>query len=82
MAALPDTNRRDLWAQWMRANKEAINVNKHQVRAVVDAVDDWMELNKVSLNLAIPQPARSELSAAQKAGILVEVVTQRWSEGA
>lgn len=52
-------------------------VNKTDLRAAVDAVDDWVDANQTSFNTAIPQPARNALTAAQKSALLVYVVMRR-----
>jgi hypothetical protein len=52
-------------------------ITKADLRAAVDAVDDWVEANQTAFNLAIPQPARGALSATQKALLLDYVVRKR-----
>jgi hypothetical protein len=47
------------------------------LRAAIDAIDDWCEANQASFNTAIPQPARSLLTATQKAWLLMYVIAQR-----
>lgn len=81
MAALTNEQRTALFAQLMSdlsANGEAIGVTKPQLRAAVDAVDDWLEANAASLNSAIPQPARGNLTTAQKARMLAFVAMKRY----
>lgn len=53
------------------------SVSKAQLRAAVDAIDDWCDANQSSFNTAIPQPARSALTADQKAWLLCYVVRKR-----
>jgi hypothetical protein len=43
------------------------------LRAAVDATDDWIEANKASYNAALPEPARSTLTARQKAYLFLVV---------
>jgi PHD/YefM family antitoxin component YafN of YafNO toxin-antitoxin module len=64
----------------LSAEREPISILKSEVRTVVDAVDDWVEANRTSYNLAIPQPARAELTAEQKARFLAEVVMKRFRD--
>lgn len=78
MAVLADVDRASLWAQWMRLNTEACSITKVDLRAAVNALDDFMETNAAAINTAIPQPARGALSAAQKARLLSYVVAKRW----
>lgn len=84
MAVLSNTDRIAVWEQWMRENKEAITgaLTKAQLRAAVDAIDDFLNTNAATLNSAIPTPARTVLSAAQKAALLNFVVFRRWGAGA
>lgn len=53
-------------------------VTKAQVRAFIDAVDQWADDNAASFNAAIPQPARAQLTARQKALGFRLVVKRRW----
>lgn len=81
MAALTNEQRLALFAQLMSdlsAKNEAVGVTKPQLRAAVDAVDDWLEANAASLNSAIPQPARGNLTTAQKARMLAIVALKRY----
>lgn len=81
MATLPDADRRELWAQWMReasARREQITLSKTELRAAVDAIDAWIDANGASFNSAIPQPARGALSARQKAELFFFIVRRRF----
>lgn len=85
MAALPDTDRIAIWADFMRelsSAREPIAVTKADLRAAFNAVDDWVEANAASLNAAIPQPARGALTRQQKARLLTAVVRQRFLKDA
>ena len=85
MAVLSDTNRADVWAEFMRQlslERESLNVVKADLRAAVNAVDDWVETNKTAFNLALPIISRTNLTAAQKARLLSFVVTKRFVTGA
>ena len=83
MAVLDESNRRGLWAEFMSKlslERESIgSINKNQLRAAVDAADDWVDTNAASFNAAIPLPARTELTAKQKAQLLAFVVERRFS---
>ena len=51
---------------------------KAALRAAIDAVDDWLDANATAFNQAIPQPARSALTAAQKLELLYIVARKRF----
>lgn len=84
MAVLPDNDRRDVWAELMRRlsdERRSITINKDQLRAAVDAADAWTDANAASFNSALPAAARNGLTTAQKALLLVYVVTRRHLRG-
>lgn len=81
MAVLADAERFALWAQWMQDNTGSIAITKAELRAALNAADQWAEDNAVSYNAAIPQPARGSLTATQKARILTYVVRRRFEIG-
>lgn len=56
--------------------------DKTDLRAVFNAADDWFDANAAAMNLAIPLPQRTELTAAQKARIFSDVMTKRGKTGA
>lgn len=81
MAILSETERRNLWARFMEDlsnRREAIGINKADLRAAVDAVDTWVENNQASFNSALPETARTGLTANQKAVLLMYVVNKRY----
>lgn len=78
MAILSDADRREAWARWMRENQEEIGIPKADLRAAVNAADQWVEDNQASYNSAIPQPARSAMTDKQKARLLFYVVDKRF----
>lgn len=57
-------------------------VVKADIQAAVAAVDDWVVANAAAFNTALPQPARTVLTAAQKARLLAYVVRRRYETGA
>lgn len=82
MAVLANADRAAVWAQVMRDLsdvREACNASKAELRAVVDAIDDWVDANAASFNSAIPQPQRANLTAQQKARLLMAVVARRFA---
>lgn len=81
MAVLSDADRTEIHQNLMNelSNiRQSIDVNKTSLRAVINAADAWAEANAASYNSAIPQPARNNLTAEQKARILMYVIRQRW----
>ena len=58
--------------------RAAFNLTKAQLDAAIAAVDDWIEANAASFNSAIPLPARTELTAAQKAELFFLVARRRF----
>jgi hypothetical protein len=82
MALLSNADRIAIWAEFMRL-QENINgsggaISKADLRAAIDAVDQWCEDNTSSFNTAIPLPARTSLSARQKSALLRYVTFRRW----
>lgn len=86
MAVLSDVDRADLWAEFMRELSRERDtfgdLTKAELRAAVNALDDFLNTNASSINTAIPQPARGALTTAQKARLLMFVVRQRYTKGA
>jgi hypothetical protein len=75
MAALSDAERKALWAQFMSdasAENQVLPLLKTDLRAAVDAIDDWID------NTALPQPAKDALTAKQKAQLIMYVVRKRF----
>ena len=80
MAALSASERSGVWADIMRLSRAqfgGISVTKAELKAAMDAIDDWLEANASSLNAAIPQPARGALVPEQKAYMLSVVARRR-----
>jgi hypothetical protein len=81
MAVLSDPDRLQVAGDYMSdasSLRTAIPVTKLEVRATVNAIDDWVEANQAAFNLAIPQPARGALTPKEKAALLMYVVQKRY----
>ena len=79
VAALTDPARADVHADYMREETATFGaITKADLRAAVDALDNWLDANAAAINAAIPQPARSALTAGQKARLLARVALRRW----
>jgi hypothetical protein len=80
MAVLSDNDRLATWANLMRefSNlRSSVGITKAELRAALNAVDQWAEDNAAEFNLALPQPARGSLTAKQKALLLMFVIAKR-----
>ena len=69
---------RALWNSDISNRRESIGLTKADVDAAIDAIDTWIDANSTSYNTAIPQPARSALTASQKAELLYRVALKRY----
>jgi len=56
-------------------------LSKADLRAAVDATDTWIDNNQASYNAALPEPSRTELTAAQKTLLLCAVALMRQGVG-
>ena len=84
MAILSNIDRKALWSELMSEasrDNESLPLTKAELRAAIDGIDDWLEANAASANSAIPQPARSALTAKQKAKLLMIVTAKRFGVG-
>jgi hypothetical protein len=81
MAVLPDGDRQALHKAIMSdlsARRESLGLTKAELRAAVDAIDQWVDDNAISFNTAIPLPARTTLTAKQKVELFMSIVKRRW----
>lgn len=81
MANLSNEQRAALWADLMRRlsqEGEAVSLTKPQLRAAVDAADAWADAAATSYNNALPAEARNNLTAKQKAMLLMFVIAKRF----
>lgn len=80
MAPLDETNRQRVWAQAMRDLPRDIGmppVTKQELRAAMDAMDDWVDGAQAAFNQALPQPFRSAATVQQKSALFMYVVARR-----
>ena len=67
MAVLSDTDRVQCWQDFMRdpanINAAASGLTKAQIRAAVDATDQWIDDNAASFNSALPAAVRTALTS-------------------
>mgnify|MGYP001558757714 CR=1 FL=1 len=78
MAILSSVERKAVFAQWMREALGPCAILKTDLQAAVDAADNWVEANAGAYNAALPLPARTSLTARQKAAILTAVIRRRY----
>jgi hypothetical protein len=81
MAVLPDADRHQIWARYMSdlsSEGDPLPLLKAELRAAVDAIDGWVDDNAAAFNAAIPLPARTALTARQKARLLAFVIRRRF----
>jgi hypothetical protein len=80
MAVLPDADRIRIWRglqRWWSNLREAMPLNKADLRAAVNAADAWVDSNSASYNSALPLAARNGLTSNQKTLLLVAVILMR-----
>lgn len=82
MSILSDPDREDVWAQTMRdfssIREDTGGLNKADLRAAIDATDQWIEDNAAAYNLALPVAARTALTAGQKLRVFMAVANRRF----
>lgn len=79
MAVLSNADRAELHALFMRVAENIIGltITKADLRAALDAADDWADSNASAFNTAIPQPARGAMTVKQKTLLLSYVILKR-----
>lgn len=77
MALLPEAGRLAVWRSFMRINLESCAFTKAQLRAAVDATDQWIEDNTASFVAALPAAFRTGSSATQKTALFMYVLMRR-----
>ncbi len=80
--ALTAQERQEIWARFQNDEsklRRSIDVDKADLRAAVDAMDDWWDTVEAQGNLAIPQPARGALTGRQKKYIFLLLLQTRFN---
>jgi hypothetical protein len=82
MAVLIEADRKDVWARamqvWSGRTESTGTLLKADLRAAVDATDQWIEDNAAAFNAALPVAARNALTASQKAELFSIVALKRY----
>lgn len=83
MAVMSEQNRQACFADFMRTELSTYSgsMTKAELRAAIDAADLWASDNAASYNSALPLPARTVLTSAQKARLLAAVILKRYTTG-
>jgi predicted metalloprotease len=82
MAIMTDQDRAACHAEVMRGETDTVGpLTKADLRAALNAADQWVSDNTGSYNTALPLPARTTLTAKQKARLLVAVISKRYGLG-
>lgn len=82
MAILTNDDRRELWAEYMKYSsniREKLGLAKTELRAAVDATDQWINDNQVSFNNSLPSPAKAALTGKQKVRLFMAVAKKRFN---
>lgn len=77
MAILNSDDRFSIWADFMSRINGPTNLAKDEMRAAVDAVDSWLDAADETIINALPEPAKSGLTTAQRRQLFMLVLTQR-----
>lgn len=76
MALLDAANRLITAAHYMRLIFTP-TLTKLDVRAAINATDDWADANAAAFNSALPQPFRATATLEQKTAVLAYVILRR-----
>lgn len=80
MADLSDADRQRIWRglmRWWSNLRQAMALNKSDLKAAVDATDTWIDDNQTAYNNALPEAARTNLDQAQKTLLFCAVALAR-----
>lgn len=79
MTTLTEPDRLTISAEAQRTPECPPELSKAQLKAVIDALDDWWEATGAALaNAAIPQPQRGAMNARQKAFLFQRVLGKKY----
>ena len=79
MTALTEPDRLSISAEVQRTPECPSAPSKAQLKAVIDALDDWWEATGAALaNAAIPQPQRGAMTVRQKAFLFHRVLDKKY----
>lgn len=80
--AMTEQGRFECWAEIMRHSLKPFpgTILKADLRAAVNAADDWCDANQASFVAALPEPFKSASTALQKRMLLLFVIAARDSK--
>lgn len=81
MAVLSEADRREAAREWIKKAFRDLNVTANmtttEIKAAVDATDDWCEENAAAFNSTLPAAFRTTATMPQKALMLAYVAMKR-----
>ena len=83
MATMTDNDRIAAWAEYVQDLSAEIDLSTGtlltEVRAAIDAADQWVDDNRASFNGALSEPFQTWATPRQKAQLLMLVVLRRFN---
>lgn len=79
-APLSDAKRSKIWADIMSEGGGFGTLNKYQLKAVIEAADNWIGSSTSSFNNSLPEPGKSQLDMKMKLKIFRMLIKIRWEE--
>lgn len=77
--ALTAQQAREAAVAMAKAEPGLLTMSKTDLVAAVNAADAWATANSASYNTALPDPFKTNATAAQKAALLSFVALRRWA---
>lgn len=80
MALLTDEQRKAVWTKFMRFlsnNNEKLDIDKPELRAAINAIDQELNATQAAQKAAVPEPARTALTNKQIVGLYLAVIEAR-----
>lgn len=75
-----EEERQKAWRIWMNRNEESCNFTKQDLRAAVDAIDNYFNDNASTINQTLPVAFRTNASMPQKALLFALVTMVRYGD--
>lgn len=64
---------------WSQEREAVTGITKTDLRAAINANDDWIDNNQAAFNAALPEPFRTQATLAQKTLLFCAVAAMRVS---
>jgi hypothetical protein len=78
MAVLTSEQREAVWEKLMRDFVGETALTKSNMRAAVDATDNWIDANAMAYRNSVPEPARTGLTSRQLVLLFLYVAAKRY----